>query len=125
MKKIKVLIGTMIMGVIAIQSACKKTEGDDMSMLALMLSSANSSGSNIPITMINLGDSLTNGDQSGATHEFSQEASFPQLIANQMFERGSLPWDNPLLNATGGSAGQRKEATTIPYNLGINGHTTK
>ncbi|MDF3821944.1 SGNH/GDSL hydrolase family protein [Leptospira sp. 96542] len=102
---------------------CKPKEtNDDMAMLfsAILLTQAP------PIAMINLGDSLTNGDQSGSTHEFSQTSSFPQLLANQMRRRGSdVIWNNPYLNATGANAGLRKDPSLLPYNLGINGQTTK
>ncbi len=100
---------------------CKKEGDDDSSMLALL--AAGYLGR--PIAMINMGDSLTNGTQSGVFHEYTQVNGFTQLLANQMLLRGTLPWNNPLLYATGGSAGTRKDASAIPYNVGVNGQTLK
>ena len=76
-----------------------------------------------PIVLINIGDSLTNGVQSGDhnVNEFTQLNSFTQLIANQMDQSAFLLWANPLLSVNG----ERKDWDIIPYNLGVSGATAK
>jgi len=71
--------------------------------------------------MINLGDSLTNGTQSGLknVHEDTQKNGFVELLANQLRTKIALTWSNPYLNKNR----ERKNPDIIPYNLGVDSST--
>jgi len=73
--------------------------------------------------MINLGDSLTNGTQSGLknVHEDTQKNGFVELLANQLRTKIALTWSNPYLNKNK----ERINADIIPYNLGVDSSTIK
>jgi len=71
--------------------------------------------------MINLGDSLTNGTQSGLknVHEDTQKNGFVELLANQLRKQVALTWSNPYLTKDM----KRKKPDEIPYNLGVDSST--
>jgi lysophospholipase L1-like esterase len=71
--------------------------------------------------MINLGDSLTNGTQSGLknVHEDTQKNGFVELLAAQLRTKFALTWSNPYLTKDM----QRKKPDEIPYNLGVDSST--
>ena len=73
--------------------------------------------------MINLGDSLTNGTQSGLknVHEQTQRNGFVELLANQLRTKVALTWSNPYLKKNR----ERIDASVIPYNLGVDSSTIK
>jgi len=73
--------------------------------------------------MINMGDSLTNGTQSGLTnvHESTQKNGFVQLLANQLRTKVALTWNNPYLTKNK----VRLRPDEIPYNLGVDSSTIK
>ena len=74
-----------------------------------------------PVVLINLGDSLTNGVQSAAVNEFTQINGFTQILAEQMDAAAFTIWRNPLLSV----AGARIDPEHIPFNLGVDGATTR
>jgi len=78
-------------------------------------------------TMINLGDSLTNGTQSGNrnVHEPTQKNGFVQLVANQMQSSIFLNWSNPYLKKNADGSKARINPDEIPYNLGVDSATIK
>jgi hypothetical protein len=73
--------------------------------------------------MINLGDSLTNGTQSGLknVHEDTQKNGFAEILANQLRTKVALTWSNPYLTKNK----VRKKPDEIPYNLGVDSATIK
>jgi len=75
--------------------------------------------------MINLGDSLTNGTQSGLknVHEPTQRNGFVQLLANQLQSKVALTWSNPYLAKDQNARKRRKKSDEIPYNLGVDSAT--
>lgn len=80
------------------------------------------------LVMINLGDSLTNGTQSGMlnVHEDTQLHGYAQILAEQIREVEDLTWSNPLLEMDPVTRTKtRKDESVIPYNLGVDGATTK
>ena len=73
--------------------------------------------------MINMGDSLTNGTQSGLknVHENTQKNGFVELLANQLRTKVALTWSNPYLTKNM----ERKKPDELPYNLGVDSSTIK
>jgi len=78
------------------------------------------------VVLINLGDSLTNGAQSGVTNvcEETQKNSFAQLLADQLMKVADLTWDNPYLYKSETGL-VRKKDDIIPYNLSVTMATIK
>ena len=80
------------------------------------------------VVMINLGDSLTNGTQSGMSnvHEDTQIHGYSQILAEQIGQAAELTWANPLLKMDMETRTKtRKDESFIPYNLGVDGATIK
>ncbi|KPA12568.1 secreted protein containing Lipase, GDSL domain protein [Candidatus Magnetomorum sp. HK-1] len=78
------------------------------------------------IVLINLGDSLTNGAQSGVTnvHELTQRNSFAQLLADQLKKVAEVTWNNPyLIKSETGLV--KKDMDDVPYNLSVTLATIK
>jgi len=75
--------------------------------------------------MINMGDSLTNGTQSGLqnVHEHTQKNGFAQLLANQLKTKVALTWSNPYLTKNPDGSKERQKPDEIPYNLGVDSAT--
>jgi hypothetical protein len=74
-----------------------------------------------PVVLINLGDSLANGVQSGAVNEFTQVNGYAQFLAEQMDAAAFTIWRNPLLSPEGA----RLNPEYLPFNLGVNGANTQ
>ncbi len=82
------------------------------------------------IVLINMGDNFTNGTQAGTgnVHEHTQEHSFAYLLSHYMGTGCSLTWANPLIlksKENDVATKTRKDATILPYNLGVDGATTE
>jgi len=80
------------------------------------------------LVLINLGDSLTNGTQSGMSnvHEDTQVHGYAEILAEQIRQVDDLTWANPLLEMDPATRIKtRKDESFIPYNLGVDGATTK
>jgi hypothetical protein len=75
-----------------------------------------------PLVLINLGDSLTNGVQSGTVSELTQVHGFASLLAGQLAKVRPFDWNNPLLNP---ETGDRLLAGLLPHNLGVSGATAQ
>jgi len=84
--------------------------------------------------MINLGDSLTNGTQSGLqnVHEPTQRNGFVHLLAEQLKTKVELEWSIPYLKKNTGCPPEglqynleRISPDEIPYNLGVDSATIK
>ena len=77
--------------------------------------------------MINLGDSLTNGTQSGLqnVHEPTQKNGFVHLLADQLKTKVELQWSIPYLIKQADGTKSRKSPDEIPYNLGVDSSTIK
>lgn len=74
------------------------------------------------IILINLGDSLTNGVQSGGiANQYAQVNGYTQLLANQMQQVATLLWNNPLLDIRT----KRLDPTVIPHNVGVSGASSQ
>ncbi|KPA19768.1 hypothetical protein MHK_000012, partial [Candidatus Magnetomorum sp. HK-1] len=82
---------------------------------------------NPSFVMINMGDSLTNGTQSGLknVHEHTQKNGFVNLLAGQLKTKISLDWSIPYLIKKSDGTKERKKADEIPYNLGVDSATIK
>ncbi|ETR74087.1 MAG: hypothetical protein OMM_06530 [Candidatus Magnetoglobus multicellularis str. Araruama] len=78
------------------------------------------------VVLINLGDSLTNGAQSGVTnvHEATQRNGFAELLADQFNQVADTTWTNPYITLTE-TGGIRKNPNVIPYNLSVTMATVK
>lgn len=74
-----------------------------------------------PVVLLNLGDSLANGVQSGAVNEFTQVNGYTQFLAEQMDAAAFTIWRNPLLSPEGA----RLHPEYLPFNLGVNGANTQ
>jgi hypothetical protein len=75
-----------------------------------------------PLVLINLGDSLTNGVQSGTVNELTQTHGFAPLLAGQLAKVRPLDWNNPLLDP---ATGDRLQPGLLPHNLGVGGATAQ
>jgi hypothetical protein len=75
-----------------------------------------------PLVLINLGDSLTNGVQSGTVSELTQPHGFAPLLAGQLAKVRPLAWNNPLLDP---ATGDRLQPGLLPHNLGVGGATAQ
>jgi len=77
--------------------------------------------------MINMGDSLTNGTQSGLknVHEHTQKNGFVYLLAKQLRTKVSLDWNIPYLIKKDDGSKIRINSNEIPYNLGVDSSTIK
>jgi len=95
-------------------------------LLALLLAAACGSDRNDPspppLVLINLGDSLTNGVQSGTVNELTQTRGFAPLLAGQLARVRPLAWTNPLLDP---ATGDRLQPGLLPHNLGVSGATAQ
>jgi hypothetical protein len=84
-----------------------------------------------PVAMINLGDELTNGAQSGTknVHQYTQYAGYTAYISYQLTGATDLTWNNPLLELDGERNFSRilndDDGLDIPHNLGVAGATTQ
>lgn len=84
-----------------------------------------------PTVMINLGDGLTNGTQSGFgnVHQYTQVAGFAAYISYQLDAASELVWQNPMLEITDEERNFSRlledDEIKTPYNLGVDGATTK
>jgi hypothetical protein len=72
--------------------------------------------------LINLGDSLTNGAQSGTVNELTQAHGFAPLLAGQLAMVSPLDWHNPLLDP---ATGDRLQPGLLPHNVGVSGATAQ
>jgi len=72
------------------------------------------------IVLINLGDSLTNGTQSGLQNvcEQTQKNGFADVLADKLSQVTNLTWSNPYLIKKNNNK-FRKNLKQIPYNLGV------
>jgi hypothetical protein len=92
-------------------------------LLALAACGSDSSAPPPPApVLINLGDSLTNGAQSGTVNELTQAHGFAPLLAGQLAKVRPLDWHNPLLDA---DTGDRLQPGSLPHNLGVSGATAR
>ncbi|MBF0224555.1 MAG: hypothetical protein HQK76_03785 [Desulfobacterales bacterium] len=85
---------------------------------------------NSAIVLMNLGDSITNGTQSGKSNvsEFTQINGFAQLLADQIkkIPNIEMTWENPLLSIDFTTRIRtRKDPSFLPYNLGVDGQDIK
>jgi hypothetical protein len=96
-----------------------------LGFLLLVLAACGPDGSDPsppPVALINLGDSLTNGVQSGTVNELTQAHGFAPLLAGQLARVRPLDWNNPLLDP---ATGDRLAPGLLPHNLGVSGATAQ
>ncbi len=84
-----------------------------------------------PVVMINLGDGLTNGAQSGFenVHQYTQSVGFSAYVSYQLTDAADMVWNNPLLELDADRIFTRilnaDGAVDIAHNLGVAGATTQ
>jgi len=82
-----------------------------------------------PVVMINLGDGLTNGTQSGFgnVHQYTQVVGYAAYISYKAAAACDLVWVNPLLELLDEERTFTRilldDETETPYNLGVDGAT--
>jgi hypothetical protein len=83
-----------------------------------------------PVVMINVGDGLTNGAQSGFenVNQYTQIVGYTAYISYQLTSAADMKWNNPLLSLDADRNFTRvlnsDDEVDIPYNLGVAGATT-